>query len=777
MKKNFLSILLVLILSAAIFSRPIASVSAQTSSTPTPPEPILISGDEGIFTFSQLDAREVMLFGPDDAYTLVFGLPANWQLTSGAELNLIMATSFYSYADNITITPETLGGFLTVRLNRILLGVLTLNEAGNIESSLPIPREALESFRADGQMELEISLNSGLSCIVDQQMNVLIQPSSRFSLPHEETQPNTDLANFPRPIYQASIFPDEALMIVPDHPTSAELQSALTVSAGLGNLTNGNLALDMTVASALNAGQLSATHLIFVGRASSLPILSELSSPLTISGGSYPVDAEKPDTGVVQMVNSTWNSAKVVLVVSGNSDTAIVKAAQAVSTGILRSNFAPNLALVDVVEDSLIPSVQPIDQTLANLGFDNVLFEEKGFDSAVFPFYIPHGTIISSDAYFELVYGHSSLLDYDRSGLVALVNGQPIGSVRLDDGSAAIATNRKVITIPRAVLLPGNNVLEIESNLQAIDPCAVPNLRGLWLNIWNDSLLHLPTGESFFNTPNKLDLSAYPAPFTLDAILDSTAFVLQPDNLDSWRGAMQIANYFGEKGNGPFSKLSTFYANDFPEAERANYHILAVGLPSKLPIVGEMNDYLPAPFEAGSDIALENNMQVTFQIPADVPLGYIELLTSPWNSERIIIVTLGNSPQGVAWAVDALVDNNRKGLAGNFAVLDSDRLLTTDTRTTAFFENPVSPPATDTSINGTNIVSSEVEQGSELAKRPNWLLIALLVSGVITLLSLVTVLFIGWVRDQERPSIDRGGIFVVAAKELLLRLRGGPKED
>jgi len=777
MKKKFITVLLVLILSVTIFSSSPASVSAQTSPTPTLSQPILLSGDEGVFTFAQLDAREVMLFGPDDAYSLVFGLPANWQLTSGAELNLVMATSFYSYAENISLSPETLGGFLTVRLNRILLGVLTLNEAGNIERSLPIPTEALQSFRADGQMELEVSLNSGLSCIIDQQMNVLIQPSSRFSLPHEESQPNTELANFPRPIYQASIFPDEALMVVPDHPTAAELQSALTVSAGLGNLTNGKLALDMTVASALDMNKLSSTHLIFVGRSSSLPILSELSSPLSISDGSYPVDADKPDTGVVQMVNSPWNSSKAVLVVSGNNDAAIVKAAQAVSTGILRSNIAPNIALVDVVEDALIPSAQPTDQTIANLGFESVLFEEKGFDSAVFPFYIPHGTVISSDAYFELIYGHSSLLDYDRSGLVALVNGQPIGSVRLDDGSAAIATNRKIINIPPSALLPGNNVLEIESNLQAIDPCSVPNLRGLWLSIWDDSLLHLPANESFFNTPNEIDLSAYPAPFTLDAILDSTAFVLQPDNLLSWRGAMQIAYYFGEKGIGSFSKLSAFYADNFPEAERANYHILAVGQPSHLPFVGEMNDYLPASFEAGSDIAIEKNMQVTFQIPVNVPLGYIELLTSPWNNDRIIIATLGNSPQGIAWAVDALVGNNRKGLTGNFAVLDADRLLATDTRTTNLIENSPSPLAADSSPDGTDINLLGVEQGAESADRPNWLLIALVVSGAVTLLILIAVLFIGWVRDRKRTTIDRGGIFMVAAKELLLRLRGGSKEE
>ena len=774
--KKLIPIFLVLVLSIALFASVPTPVSAQSSPTPTP-QPMLLSVEDGVFTFAQLEAREVTLFGPDDSYTLLFGLPANWELTGGAELKLIMSTSFYTYADRVSVSPEILGGFLTVRLNRTLLGVLPLNEVGDVERSLPIPVESLQTFRSDGQMELEISLNSGLSCLIDQQMNVMIQPSSRISLPHEEVLPNTDLVTFPRPLYQASVFPDEALLVIPDQPTAAELQSAFTVSAGLGNLSNGNLALDMTTASALTVSQLSATHLIFVGQSASLPILGELPSPLALSGGSYPVDATTPDTGVVQMVNSPWNEAKAILVVSGNSDAAIVKAAQAVSTGLLRPNYAPNLALIEEVQDVIVPSSQPVDQTLADMGYEDILFEGKGFDSESYTFYVPHGKIISSDAYFELVYGHSALLDYDRSGVVVLVNGQPIGSVRVEDATAEIAANRKIIEIPPALLVPGNNVLEIEFNLQPIDPCAVPNLRALWINVWNESLIHLPMGENLFETPNLLSLNMYPAPFTLDAVLETTALVVQRDSLTSWLGAMQIANFLGESANGPLTTLSVFYADDFPEAERENYHILAVGLPSQLPLLGEMNSTLPAPFEANSDIALESNMQVTFQIPAEVPLGYVELLASPWNNERVVIAALGNSPEGLNWAIDALVDRTlRKDLSGNFAVVDTQRILTTDTRLMGISDSRTTPPE-DTPAETTDITPPDIQQLALDADNQNWLPLALALSGAFTLLILVTVLFVGWAKDRKRTRIDRGGVFIVAVKEWFSGLRGGSNKD
>ena len=74
---------------------------------------------------------------------------------------------------------------------------------------------------------------------------IAIHTDSVLTIPHGSVAPKTDLANFPSPIFQSGLtYADSALLVIPDHPSIAELQSVLTVAAGLGNLTSGGLVLD-----------------------------------------------------------------------------------------------------------------------------------------------------------------------------------------------------------------------------------------------------------------------------------------------------------------------------------------------------------------------------------------------------------------------------------------------------------------------------------------------------------------------------------------------------
>ena len=76
-----------------------------------------------------------------------------------------------------------------------------------------------------------------------------------------------------------------------------------------------------------------------------------------------------------------------------------------------------------------------------------------------------------------------------------------------------------------------------------------------------------------------------------------------------------------------------------------------------------------------------NSSQVTYRISADSPLGYIEMMPSPWNPNDIVLAALGNTPQGLSWATSALVDPTlRSNLAGNFDVINNRQILTSDTR-------------------------------------------------------------------------------------------------
>ena len=692
--------------------------------------------------FDQIRPTDIQLIGPYDETSLVYGLPADWSLNGSPTLNLELSVAISSLsgfvANDIDSQVISVGGTLTVVYNREVVETFPFTQNGDFTKTVQIPLELTKSVRDDGRQELVFVLDSGFSCLLNQQMIVTVHTSSNITYPHTSVLPETNLARYPFPIYQGSIFSDQALIVLPDKPTAEELQSAMIISAGLGKLSNLRMALDLTTAGKLTTEQTLSQNLILVGKGSEFSILDELPLPMPVTSGKFQTQAERVDDGIVQMVNSPWNKGRVVLVVSGDTNAAVIKSAKALSSGVLRSNTSSNLSIVQDVQAEIQNMLSKNDVTLAELGYENAMLEGRGVDVASFRFFVPSGTTLNPDAYFEMFFGNSALLDFARSGLVVQVNGQPVGSVRFSETTAAEAMNRLQINIPSSVVISGTNTLDVVSSLQPIDNCSAPNLRGLWATIWSDSRLHIPLIPSLTVATPVLSLSDFPAPFVFDSSLGNTAFVLQRDDLESWSSALVVASYLGERSDGAILSLNTYFADDIPESERADKNFIVMGLAPQMPIMTELNELLPAPFESQSGIATENNMQVTFRIPANSPVGYVELLQSPWNKNNIIIVAVGNLRQGTSWAIASLYTSSlRSRLAGNFAVINDQQVITTDTRisipqiaisSTAFPDLSLIPPVVDTT---TPIA----------IKRPAWILPALLfaIGMVVLILSVVII--------------------------------------
>jgi len=692
------------------------------------------------FTFLELGQSEMSLRGPRDSRTFTFGLPADWKLNGGGELELLMTVSFNQpVAADPNVPVIVSGGLLTVEFNDIVIGIFPLTQIGQVQERLSIPVEATQSTRADGRMKLDLILDSGLSCYLNQQMTVVVHAGSNFTLPHDVVTPDTALVNFPRPLYQASIVQDSILFVVPDKPSSAELRGALTVAAGLGNLTNSNMLMDLATVSELTPTNVADYDLIFVGKANSMPLLSELTMPANVVSGKF--KDSNQDDGVIQMVNSPWNPANVVLLVGGNTDAGVVKAAQAISTGVIRSGTVSNLSIVESVQSNPINPTLAVFQTLADLGYDDIQLTGQGSNIATFRFYIPPGATVSADAYFELAYTHSALVDYDRSGILVTLNNRPIGSARFTDATAGNATNRVRVSIPPSTIIPGNNLLTVNVNLLPRDVCHDSSFRELWAMVWSDSYLNLPLGIFPAEVASVLGLDTYPAPFSFDSTLGSSAFLLQKDNPDSWRAALQLAGSLGDRAGGALTTLGTFYADEIPESEKANYNMLIVGQPSKLSVMSELNGTLPAPFLDGGDIASQENLQVTFRVPPSSPVGYLQMTSSPWNPDKVVLTILGNSSAGIGWAGSALVEPVlRSELAGNFAVIEETQILTGDTRKLS--QNPV---AVSTSAVSESVSQSEpIDVTPPTPVRPTWILPTLIISVVSVILVLM------WLAVAER---------------------------
>lgn len=732
MNKRLSTIAMSLFLGMVLLASTVSNTYAQT--------PV----NDGVVTLSDLGETEIGLKGPYDSSTATFGLPASWKFNGDAKINLDISASFNT--SSLNGESAAFGGILTVSYNRSTVATLIIDKIGNLQYEITIPARLLASVRTDGLMELRFTLDGGGSCRADQNVNVIINPLTNITFTYEEQQPDTALINFPRPIFQSTIHPDLATVVIPDNPTAMELQSAYTVAAGFGNLSSNGLGLDLVTVSQLTDEQKAASHLVFVGKSASLPSLSELTLPLQPKSGAFTFADGGQDNGAIQMVNSPWAIENVVLVVSGNTDSGTLKAAQAVSTGIFQENTFPNLAIVENIQDTPAPQPLTADQTFADMGYSSTQITGRGIDSQLYNFYLPPSSTLSGDAYLDLSYGHSALLNYDTSGLVVLLNNQPIGSVKFTDDSAVQAINQIRVFIPASVAIPGDNRIEIRASLDPIDNCTDPNLRSLWAVIWPESKLHLPFTSAQFNTQIAMDLSAYPMPMAYDSTLSTTAIILQRNDIESWRPFIRVASYLGDRSNGAITRLSVFFDDELSSADLSKYNLIVVGRPSQLKIMDELNAALPVPFEKGSDITQGQFLQVTYQIPPEAPIGYVELMPSPWNDEKVLIAVFGNTAVGVNWGISALADSIlRSQLAGDFAVINNSRIQTVDTRLLlpSIF---ITPASQDPSVIATGLPETTP---STQDNRQGWLLPALALVIVLIVVVVLAVVISNFRKNRK----------------------------
>ncbi len=691
--------------------------------------------------FSQLVDSDIELVGPYASDSIFFTPPANWSLTSGSRVDLIMTLVYNNAFQDLSNASGFSAGKLLVELNDVLIGVVAFSQPGTISQQFTIPIEALRTNREDVLFELRFAMDSGWSCDVNDAVFLAIHMNSSLTLSYEPVIPKLDLVKFPSPLYQRnSLFPSSAIVVIPDRPSSAELRSALTVSAGFGNLTSGGLSLSLTTIGQLSSEQLAGNHLILVGKPSSIPLFSQLELPVPLRDGKFENVLGKSDDGIVALVNSPWNNEKVALIVSGNMDSSVLKAAQSVSAGTLRPSVAPNFAIIEQVQSLPVPAISSTDMTLSELGYGDEELDEVGVNYSDFTFYIPPGQTIAEDAYFDLHFGHSALLEFERSGIVARLNGTPIGSVALTEGSAQSAKNQTRLEIPSSLILTGENVLEVRFNLIPFDKCSPPNASAVYANIWADSLFHLPLIRAVVNPMSNYTLSAYPIPYINMPSLETTTFVLPRNDIESWRAAFGVAGYLGDRAGGSVTLFSVYYDDEVTNEARENSNFFIMGLPSKLQILKEINEFLPAPFAENSDIAIEPRMEVNYRISPQSAVGYIEMLLSPWNNENIILLAVGNTSQSISWAASYLIEPKSYELEGDFVIVNEEKIYPVDTRLTTITPEMISVQETPV----VEVVPFREDPEVIAPYQPNWIIPTFFVAVSIILITLIVVAYRGW---------------------------------
>lgn len=635
---------------------------------------IQVTENRATFSLADINVSEAKLVGPFSETSISFNIPPNWQLVSGSSIQLQFDVIVNNIGGNLPQNVTYIGGAnLIVQFNDILLGVITINESGSYTQQFLIPNSALVSQRVDRRHELTIILDAQAGCNYDLSVFTNIKTTSIVDLFYQQADPQLDLSRLPAPFYLSrSIVLDDTLVVVGDNPEPAELQSALNVFAGFGSMIDNDYNIQLINYSSLNDNLLHQNHLIFIGLPENFSILSTVNFKSPITNGK--IERTSDDDGVLQLAISPWNSSKVVMLVGGNTLDGVSKSGYAVSTGNVLIYQEPDVAYVSSVK--FLPSEIPVVEkfTFEDIGYTTTILEGTGSVSEGFLFYISRPQAVSTDAYIEFTYNHSGLAEYSSSLFSLYLNGNVFFSKVLSTETEQVTTLQ--VRIPPGYLRYGENTLEVDVDLLAFPGCDTVAIAEPWFAISNQSLFFIPVPEEQQVSQLLLrDLKFFPELFTTSSDLSDVAFVIPRSNQEAWQIAAQLAYMLGETVQSGLSNITIAYADSVTDEVRTNKSLIVIGKATDLPFISEINDTLPAPFDLINNIASERQLTISYRIPDGQDVGYLELLPSPFNSEKTILFISGNTDGGVLLAGNTLtLDSLQSQLAGVFAVTNGTQI-------------------------------------------------------------------------------------------------------
>ncbi len=655
------------------------------------PEAQLQSAELTTITFDLLGFPDTVMQGPYATMRVVFGTPANWAFQTGTELQLILTSQLATDSSLTVADGQYIGATMTVTFDKKVITILPLIAGKDVPYNIPLPTDTLVSPYSDGHHELSLFLDSGIDCrYTFHRTSVFVSAASQFVLPHYEQAPSTDLTILPRPIYQRnSVFPVDANVVIPDAPSAQELQAALIALASFGRMSSGDLPVALIPFSKLTTELQTNSNIILVGKASALSsLLQVVHLPAPLTNNAFNPQGMRAEDGILELAVSPWNGARSVLIVSGNTDAGVVKAAQALSNNNIQTGKVNSLAVIgdvspaDLTTNQQNPTFMPQDTfTFSDLGYSIITLTGPGVIDGYVQFSIPPGMVANGDAYLDLTFNNSPQLDFNASGLTVFVNGSHlIGGAVLSQQTTSTVTQR--IKIPLSVLTSGSNQLKLEANLVPLTQCSSLNFSNLWISILPESILHLPLIQAPVSITTTQDLSTYPYPFANQPNLSNLAFVVAKNDPAAWNDAAQIGYLLGRRASGAIIDFALAYDGEITDKVRQSHDMIVVGLPNNLKLMTDLNKSLPAPFDPGSNVAVLKGQQVTYRFPADTDLGYLELMTSPWNSSYSILSVVGSTPGGIHLSSTTLTDTAQYSqLKGNLAIIANKTITVVDTRT------------------------------------------------------------------------------------------------
>ncbi len=646
-----------------------------TPEPPLTPTPEVLNVDTAAgfaaFTFAQLDQPTFNLRAPIDGMEFPVRLPYRWAVAGGGDFSYIELHFDVLYEGNAQYasTDDLDLSTLSVYVDDVLAAAFIPRPGLDQTVRVPIPAEAVKNPDKN-RHSISLVYFGGRDCYRSAETDLIVYDDSRLVLNFTVLPIQLNLSEFPRPLIEDSFIPETVLIVVPDEYGESDLSTAATVAAAIGHRARGTVSVELITASEATPERLADSSAIIVGRPDQNTFLARLYQrgllPTTLSTDrstivgpdNLPVPAE---VGVLQMALSDASDEHTYLAVTGATDEAVKRAASALATLDPRYGLENNPALIEALYEQA-DEEEPVDTyTLAELGFEDIVFYGIGTQRDSVSFFVPRNWEIQDGASLTLSYMYSAQLSRGASSLTVELNGRVVGSAPIDsDGEQG--EKQVVIPLPPEDFdLGDTNELSFEIIMDVEQECVRYDTHVAWMRIRDTSTLRLAhelaTGEE--------GLLTFTDPIShliWGCGADRVWMALPPDPTpDELNGLIGLAQFLGSQHRLPgCAPRVTMDADPNPE-DYLDSPVVAIGRPTANPLIAMLNDALPQPFMPGEDALRQEVGSIVYRLPEDFSIGVIEALPSPWNPARGVTVVTGTTDEGVTWALNAISDRTLSG--------------------------------------------------------------------------------------------------------------------
>jgi hypothetical protein len=383
----------------------------------------------------------------------------------------------------------------------------------------------------------------------------------------------------------------------------------------------------------------------------------------------------RTNDGLVFFQPSPFDPQAKVLTLTGDSLEALDKSVSAATLSSFYEGSSGTWSVVKSVPDlPEVPGSGELSFSLEDLGMGPQTASGTREQTIEFNLPLSAHWDVNTEAWLELHFAHSELLNSERSTLSVLLNDIPVASIPLTPDTATDGFEE--IRIPLRYFRVGNNTFTLRANLEhrdsrqdARDFCTDETYPRAWITIHPDTAVVLPEAPGQLT----LNLGSFPFGFADVYSYKNFSFVLGSQDTNAALSAMlDIAVSMGKALRGHPAGLSVRSFDEYEQAEGIKFHIM-IGASEQM-ATSSLNDQLLIPIDPAAGSLQPNTTTLKIETPADI----LAVLQAFFDERgNIFLLLTGQDPQALAAGAALLTDPAaRAALDGNLAVLTaSDRAV------------------------------------------------------------------------------------------------------